>query len=165
MLLETYSSLDGENLLNCLPKFLNIVKEVTGDPSFSMFNLSLKEDWSKTKKFCHSLHGKDQRANQALDQAYHDCNNDVGSAINAIVQTNGMAQLNNHNNTTTTTTTTINNKAHCESSKKHNNHENHHVHNECHATGKNTVATATVATTPQKTTTTTNTITPNKSFN
>lgn len=73
MLLETYSSLDGEKLLNCLPKFLNIVKEVTGDPSFSMFNLSLKEDWSKTKKFCHSLHGKDQRN-----------------------QTNGMAQLNNH---------------------------------------------------------------------
>lgn len=61
MLLETYSSLEGEKLLNCLPKFLNIVKEVTGDPSFSMFNLSLKEDWSKTKKFCHSLHGKDQK--------------------------------------------------------------------------------------------------------
>lgn len=61
MLLETYSSLDGDKLLNCLPKFLNIVKETTGDPSFSMFNLSLKEDWSKTKKFCHSLHGKDQQ--------------------------------------------------------------------------------------------------------
>lgn len=58
--LETYSSLDGDKLMSCLPKFLNIVKEVTGDPSFSMFNLSLKEDWSKTKKFCHSLHGKEQ---------------------------------------------------------------------------------------------------------
>lgn len=124
MLLETYSSLDGENLLNCLPKFLNIVKEVTGDPSFSMFNLSLKEDWSKTKKFCHSLHGKDQRANQALEQqqqqqkqqAYHDC------SVNSSATTNGVAQLNNHNNS--------NNKAHCDSSAHSNNHANHH----CHAT-------------------------------
>ena len=85
MLLETYSSLDGEKLLNCLPKFLNIVKEVTGDPSFSMFNLSLKEDWSKTKKFCHSLHGKDQR----LDTA---CNRYAAAEM----QRNGAAQLNNH---------------------------------------------------------------------
>lgn len=69
MLLETYSSLEGEKLLNCLPKFLNIVKEVTGDPSYSMFNLSLKEDWSKTKKFCHSLHGKDNKlTNENVDQ-------------------------------------------------------------------------------------------------
>lgn len=168
MLLETYSSLDGENLLNCLPKFLNIVKETTGDPSFSMFNLSLKEDWSKTKKFCHSLHGKDQRANQALDQAYHVCN--AGSA-NVIVQTNGMAQLNNHNN--------INNKkVHCESSlKKHNNHENHHVHSECHAADNNAAANAVPATTtttatamvpmmaPPQPPKTTNSITSNKSSN
>lgn len=56
MLLETYTSLEGEKLKEILPKFLNIVKEVTGDPYYSMFNLSLKEDWSKTKKFCHSLH-------------------------------------------------------------------------------------------------------------
>lgn len=76
MLLETYSSLEGDALLNCLPNFLNIVKEVTGDPSFSMFNLSLKEDWSKTKKFCHSLHGKDLK-NQT--------------------QTNGIAQTNKNN--------------------------------------------------------------------
>ncbi|XP_055374663.1 TRPL translocation defect protein 14 isoform X2 [Condylostylus longicornis] len=56
ILLETYSSLSGESLTNCLPKFLNIVKEVTGDPQYSMFNLSLKEDWSVSNKFCHSLH-------------------------------------------------------------------------------------------------------------
>lgn len=41
-----------------LPPFLNIIKEVTGDPSYSMFNLSLKEDWNSTKKFCYSLHGE-----------------------------------------------------------------------------------------------------------
>lgn len=56
VLLETYTSLSREALINCMPKFLNIVKEVTGDPDYSMFNLSLKEDWSITKKFCHSLH-------------------------------------------------------------------------------------------------------------
>ena len=58
MLLETYSSLDGDSLRNCLPKFLDIVEEVTGNPKYSMFNLSLKEDWSKSRKFCFSLHGK-----------------------------------------------------------------------------------------------------------
>ncbi|XP_001986996.2 TRPL translocation defect protein 14 isoform X1 [Drosophila grimshawi] len=51
VLLETYSSLSGEALKNCMPKFLNIVKEVTGDPDYSMFNLSLREDWSTTKKY------------------------------------------------------------------------------------------------------------------
>jgi hypothetical protein len=29
--------------------------ETTGDPAFSMFNLSLKEDWVNNKKFCHRL--------------------------------------------------------------------------------------------------------------
>jgi hypothetical protein len=29
--------------------------EATGDPAFSMFNLSLKEDWVNNKKFCHRL--------------------------------------------------------------------------------------------------------------
>lgn len=58
MLLETYTSLEGEQLKNSLPKFLNIVNEVTGVPDYSMFNLSLKEDWNNTKKFCYSLHGE-----------------------------------------------------------------------------------------------------------
>jgi len=56
MLLETYTSLHGDQLKNSMPKFLNIVKEVTGCPDYSMYNLSLKEDWSNTKKFCYSLH-------------------------------------------------------------------------------------------------------------
>ena len=29
--------------------------EATGDPAFSMFNLSLKEDWVNNKKLCHRL--------------------------------------------------------------------------------------------------------------
>jgi hypothetical protein len=36
------------------------MKEVTGQPDYSMFNLSLKEDWGSSKKFCHSLHGKNK---------------------------------------------------------------------------------------------------------
>lgn len=58
MLLETYTALEGDRLSKSLPKFLNIVKECTGDPYYSMFNLSLKEEWSNTKKFCYSLHGE-----------------------------------------------------------------------------------------------------------
>ncbi|XP_058466103.1 TRPL translocation defect protein 14 isoform X2 [Malaya genurostris] len=60
ILLETYTSLSGDKLKEILPKFLNIVKEVTGHPDYSMFNLSLKEDWSNTKKFCYSLHDQDE---------------------------------------------------------------------------------------------------------
>ncbi|XP_053677110.1 TRPL translocation defect protein 14 [Anopheles nili] len=59
ILLETYTSLTGDKLQAILPKFLNIVKEVTGQPDYSMFNLSLREDWNNTKKFCYSLHDQD----------------------------------------------------------------------------------------------------------
>lgn len=52
MLLETYSAAyDDDQLLATLPQFLIIVKEVTGDPAFSMYNLSLKEDWKTSKKY------------------------------------------------------------------------------------------------------------------
>lgn len=52
MLLETYSAAyDDDQLLATLPHFLIIVKEVTGDPAFSMYNLSLKEDWKTSKKY------------------------------------------------------------------------------------------------------------------
>lgn len=60
ILLETYSSLSSNVLKSTLPKFLHIVKEVTGDPNYSMFNLSLKEDWSIAKEFCDQVHGKDK---------------------------------------------------------------------------------------------------------
>lgn len=52
ILLETYTTLDKDSLLNRLPNFLKVEKEVTGNPDFSMFNLSLREDWNTTKKFC-----------------------------------------------------------------------------------------------------------------
>ncbi|XP_059488051.1 TRPL translocation defect protein 14 [Neocloeon triangulifer] len=55
MLLETYTSLDDEGIKKCLPKFLNVVDEVTGKPDYSMFNLSLKEDWKNSKKYCNYM--------------------------------------------------------------------------------------------------------------
>lgn len=52
VLLETYSATyDQSTLLKLLPKFLTIEKEVTGDPAYSMYNLSLKEDWKTSKKY------------------------------------------------------------------------------------------------------------------
>ncbi|KAF7495526.2 hypothetical protein SSS_06237 [Sarcoptes scabiei] len=39
-LLEAYTTLSGEDLKTRLPKFLNINREVTNDPHFSMFELS-----------------------------------------------------------------------------------------------------------------------------
>lgn len=57
MLLETYTALTGDELKNILPQFLTIVKEVTGNPDYSMFNLSLREEWNNTNKYCHNLNG------------------------------------------------------------------------------------------------------------
>lgn len=52
VLLETYSAAYDQNaLLASLPKFLAIEKEVTGDPAYSMYNLSLKEDWKTSTKY------------------------------------------------------------------------------------------------------------------
>ena len=42
MLLETFTTLPSCNLKDALPPFLSISQEVTGDPAFSMFNLSLR---------------------------------------------------------------------------------------------------------------------------
>ncbi|XP_076627662.1 TRPL translocation defect 14 isoform X3 [Colletes latitarsis] len=57
MLLETYTALSEDELKNILPQFLTIEKEVTGNPDYSMFNLSLREEWNNTNKYCHNLHG------------------------------------------------------------------------------------------------------------
>jgi hypothetical protein len=40
-----------------LPEFLTIEGEVTGNPDYSMFNLSLREEWNTSNKFCHVLKG------------------------------------------------------------------------------------------------------------
>lgn len=56
VLLETYSALEDVLLDEALPKFLQIICEVTDDPAYSMYNLSLRADWNSAEsKFCHSL--------------------------------------------------------------------------------------------------------------
>ncbi|CAL1281897.1 unnamed protein product [Larinioides sclopetarius] len=49
ILLETYTTLKGRELIGRLPAFLNVTKEVTGNPAYSMFNLSFKEEWAPSK--------------------------------------------------------------------------------------------------------------------
>ncbi|GBL54415.1 hypothetical protein AVEN_760-1, partial [Araneus ventricosus] len=49
ILLETYTTLRGQELIGRLPAFLNVTKEVTGNPAYSMFNLSFKEEWAPSK--------------------------------------------------------------------------------------------------------------------
>merc|ERR1712154_736597 len=55
ILLETYTTLSREEFRDKLPKFLAVDQEVTGDSAFSMFNLSLREEWANNKTFCHRL--------------------------------------------------------------------------------------------------------------
>lgn len=55
ILLETYTTLNADELRERLPTFLSIDQNVTGDPAFSMFNLSLREEWINNKRFCHRL--------------------------------------------------------------------------------------------------------------
>lgn len=56
MLLETYTALYNDDLKNILPSFLSIEKDVTGNPDYSMFNLSLREEWhTRDSKYCHNF--------------------------------------------------------------------------------------------------------------
>ncbi|XP_063603821.1 TRPL translocation defect protein 14-like [Penaeus indicus] len=59
ILLETYSTLPSEELQRRLPSFLNIEAEVTGRPDYSMFNLSLRDEWGVTNKFCVNIAEED----------------------------------------------------------------------------------------------------------
>jgi len=71
MLLETYTTLKQEEFKDRLPKFLNIDQEVTGDPAFSMFNLSLREEWINNKKFCHRLSDDEDDDNDKTEEAHN----------------------------------------------------------------------------------------------
>ena len=44
-----------------LPSFLDIVTNVTGRPDYSMFNLSLRDEWSETPNFCHNIAGQKEK--------------------------------------------------------------------------------------------------------
>lgn len=70
MFLETYTTLEPVDLIKTLPTFLNIDNEVTGDAAFSMFNLSLRDEWKNNKKFCHRLSDDEDDDNEAILEAH-----------------------------------------------------------------------------------------------
>jgi len=69
ILLETYTTLSPDQFQERLPKFLNIDQQVTGDPAFSMFNLSLRDEWMNNKKFCHRLSDDEDDDDEATEKA------------------------------------------------------------------------------------------------
>jgi len=71
MLLETYTTLSPHDFTDRLPKFLNVDQEVTGDPAFSMYNLSLREEWITSKKFCHRLSEDEDDDQDATEEAHN----------------------------------------------------------------------------------------------
>ena len=44
ILLETYTVDNTPDFVNKLPSFLNVLREVTGDQQYSMYNLALKDE-------------------------------------------------------------------------------------------------------------------------
>ncbi|CAL4118767.1 unnamed protein product, partial [Meganyctiphanes norvegica] len=52
LLLETYTTLSPEELRKRIPEFLGPVEDVKGKPNYSMFNLSLRDEWGITNQFC-----------------------------------------------------------------------------------------------------------------
>ncbi len=57
-MLETYTAIENnDDMQDKLPPFLNIEYEVTGNPDYSMFNLSLVEDWHTSDKYCNAFKG------------------------------------------------------------------------------------------------------------
>ena len=54
VLLETCTTLRDEEIAKTLPPFLQVKKNVTGDPAFSMYNLSIRSEWEESaEQFCH----------------------------------------------------------------------------------------------------------------
>ena len=78
MLLQTYTTLTGDALLDQLPPFLNVGLDVTEDPAFSMYNLSLKGDWVNNEKFCRRL-----RHQGSIVEVNHDTN-EIHEALNRL---------------------------------------------------------------------------------
>lgn len=68
ILLETFTTLADEELIASLPPFLRVKRAVTGDPAFSMYNLSIRSEWEESvDQFCHRLSSDDE---DSEDEAY-----------------------------------------------------------------------------------------------
>jgi len=101
MLLETYTTLSSDELKTRLPDFLNIGAEVTGDPAFSMFNLSLKDEWINNKKFCHRLSDDESQGHLELTQQAKDrldANKSRQSSPESISALEKLAPIREHEN-------------------------------------------------------------------
>ena len=68
-------------MISQLPPFLNIGVDVTGDAAFSMFNLSLKEDWADNTTFCYKM-CEEHETNDA-DELIQDQAREAQSRLNA----------------------------------------------------------------------------------
>ena len=89
MLLQTYTTLTGDALVDQLPTFLNIGVDVTEDPAFSMFNLSLKEEWTSNGKFCLKM-----RRQESIVETSHDFN-ETHEALNRLHEKKSR-EMSNH---------------------------------------------------------------------
>jgi len=69
MLLETYTTLSRDELKERLPEFLTLGPEVTGEPAFSMYNLTLKGGWINNDNFCHRLSDEKNKDPNAAQKA------------------------------------------------------------------------------------------------
>uniref|UniRef100_T1KQV0 NadR/Ttd14 AAA domain-containing protein n=2 Tax=Tetranychus urticae TaxID=32264 RepID=T1KQV0_TETUR len=98
ILLETYTTAKGDVVRDHLPPFLKIVKEVTGDPAYSMFNLSLKAEWDKQN--FHNT-GMNVTKNTIDSNGFT-----IHGADNSIVE--GTNNNNNNNNSNSKNNTSIN---------------------------------------------------------
>ncbi|XP_034950221.1 TRPL translocation defect protein 14 [Chelonus insularis] len=116
LLLETYTALTGDNLKSILPNFLSIEKDVTGNPDYSMFNLSLREEWNVIgSKYCYYLqgmaNGEDGDSNDSIlrpittrttdkkrDKSCENLDTDVSQkTINKVNGITGIRKLNGNN--------------------------------------------------------------------
>ncbi|XP_049823554.1 TRPL translocation defect protein 14 isoform X2 [Aethina tumida] len=95
ILLETYSALEEETLKKTLPVFLDIEKEVTGNPEYSMYNLSLREDWKNSKKFFAPMTQGPQDVPYHDGKKYNGMSN--GHDCKQALKLNGHSELNGTN--------------------------------------------------------------------
>jgi len=68
IILQTFTAVGDDEVEGFLPPFLSITKNVTGDPAFSMYNLSIRSDWTESaEQFCHRLSDDEEEQEEVYD--------------------------------------------------------------------------------------------------
>jgi len=68
ILLQTFTTMDDDEVCDTLPPFLGHCKNVTGDPAFSMYNLSIRSEWAESAgQFCHKLSDDEEEEVEVYD--------------------------------------------------------------------------------------------------